>query len=105
MMKAALIGACRHMVGMRTTYEDSNTVTAMARGRVISFVPPMAINTRPTRQPTRVLVMRARKIITACLTAGSLVATIELIAQTGFTSAISWTRTQSMAVAKKMLTA
>ena len=49
--------------------------------------------------------MRARRISIACFIAGSLVATIELIAQTGLASAISCTRTQSMAVAKKILTA
>ena len=77
----------------------------MASGKVISFVPPMAMNTSPTEQPTSVLVIRARKISIACFIAGSLVATIELIAQTGLASAISWTRNQSIAVAKKMLTA
>src|SRR5580700_1240180 len=105
MTNAALIGPCRHMVGMRTTYEDSKTVTAIASGRVISLVPPMAMNTSPTRQPTSVLVIRARKISIACFIAGSLVATIELIAQMGLASAILCTRTQSIAVAKKMLTA
>ena len=49
--------------------------------------------------------MRARRSCMACFIAGSLVATIELIAHTGLASIILWTRAQRIAVAKKMLTA
>jgi len=68
---------------MRTTYEDNNTVKAIASGRVISLIPPMAMNKSPTAQPTSVLMIRERKNNTACFINGSLVATIELMAQTG----------------------
>jgi len=44
---------------------------------------PIAMNRRPTRQPTTVLMIRARISRTACFIRGSLVATIELIAQIG----------------------
>ena len=52
-------------------------------------------------QPTSVLTTRERRISTACFIAGSLVATIELMAQTGFVWATLWTRTHSIAVAMK----
>src|SRR5215813_4941912 len=105
MTNAALMGACRHMVEMRSTYDDSKTVTAMASGSIISLVPPMAMNKSPTMQPMRVLAIRERKINTACFMAGSLVATIELIAQIGSYPDISWTSSHSTAVAKNILTA
>src|SRR5664279_2082330 len=105
MTKAALMGACRHMVGMRTTYDESRTVTAMATGNMTTWVPPMAIKTRPTAQPTKVLIRRARKVSMACFMTGSLVATMELMAQIGLVSANSCTSIHKIAVAMKMLTA
>jgi len=89
MTNAALIGVCRHMVLIRTTYEDSKTVTAMASGGMINLVPPMAMNKSPTSQPTSELMIRARNVNTACVINGSLVAAMELIAQIGSLSASS----------------
>ena len=64
-------------------------ISLIARGSMISLVPPMAMNSSPTAQPTNVLVMRARNNITARFMNGSLVATMELIAHTGSLLAIS----------------
>jgi len=89
MTNAALIGACRHIVRIRTMYEESKTVTAIAKGSMITLVPPMAMNNNPIAQPTSELTIRARKVNTACFINGSLVATMELIAQIGSLSASS----------------
>ena len=79
MTNAALIGACRHIVWMRTTYENTNTVTAIASGSMSNLAPPMAMNNRPMAQPTSELMIRARNVNTACFINGSLVATTELL--------------------------
>jgi len=54
---------------------------ASASGRITTRVPPMAMNTRPMAQPTIVLIIRERKVSMACFISGSLVATMELMAQ------------------------
>ena len=56
---AAVIGACRHIVGMRTRYVDTRTVTASANGSFHSLDPPTTSKNRPTPQPTSTLMMRA----------------------------------------------
>jgi hypothetical protein len=61
----------------------------MASGSIINLVPPMAMNNNPTAQPTSALMIRERNVNQACFIDGSLVATMELIAQIGSVSANS----------------
>src|SRR4029077_2183185 len=86
---AAVIGACRHIVGMRTRYVDTRTVTASAYGSFHSLDPPTTSKNRPTPQPTSTLMMRARNIRAASFTWGSEAEIIDSMAQIGFVSTMS----------------
>src|SRR6267378_7124319 len=102
---AAVIGACRHIVGIWMTYDEMRTVTASAIGSFHSLGPPMTTKTRPTTQPTSTLMMRLLNIRTASVTWGSDAAIIEAMAQIGLVSARFASAYQTMAVAMHTLSA
>src|SRR4051794_5401927 len=83
MTTAAVIGACRHIVLMRTTYEDTRTVVANASGRIQGSVPPRTRKTRPAAPPTTTLTRRLLNIRRASTGCGSDAAIIDAMAQIG----------------------
>jgi hypothetical protein len=102
---AVVIGAWRHMVLMRITYDEINTVRASAKGIFQWPWPPMRSRPRPTTQPTSTLTSRLRNRRRASSGCGSEAATIEAIAQIGLLSPICFSVNQTMVVAMKTLTA
>src|SRR6516165_9442970 len=88
MTMAAVIGAWRHMLGIRTTYDESRTVAARASGSFHSLDLPTIRKSKPTAQPTSTFAMRHLNIRAASLTSGSDAAIIEAIAQIGLVSTI-----------------
>ena len=67
MIMAAVMGACRHMAGMRITYEESRTVADNASGSFHSLVPPTSRNKSPVAQPRSALKMRPLKFVDGLL--------------------------------------
>src|SRR5882757_10769170 len=102
---AAVIGACRHIVGMWMTYDEMRTVAARAIGSFHTLGPPMITKIRPTAQPTSTLMMRLLNIRTASVTWGSDAAIIEAMAQIGLVSAMFASTYQTMLVAMKTFSA
>src|SRR6185436_11174829 len=83
---AAVIGACRHIVLMRTTYIETRTVAARASGSTQACGPPTIRKMRPDAPPTATLARRHLNMRRASPGCGSDDAIIDAIAQIGFAS-------------------
>ena len=105
MMRAAVMGACRHIALTRITYEESRTVADIASGSIHAVDPPTSRKRNPVTQPKSELRMRPRKLTTASFTWGSIEETIAPMAQIGLVLAPNRSRSQRRVVPTKMFTA
>src|SRR5262249_29594756 len=105
MTTAAVMGACRHIVLIRMTYDETSTVAARASGRIQSSVPPRRRNTSPAALPTATFIKRHLNRRRASSGSGSEAATMDAMAQIGLRSPIACRTFQTIVVASATLMA